>query len=76
MPATGNIQDVADGTWVYWIAPQYMDIGNGFKIPQRVRVELYRVNDALNNEGERLVSDSVFVDVPQTLGQITLGANG
>ena len=39
-------------------------------------MELYRVNDAVNNEGERLVSDSLFVDVPEHIGQITLSKDG
>ena len=73
VPDSGKIQDVTDGVWVWWIEPEEMDIGKGFKVPGRVRVELYRVNDAMTNEGERLVSDSLFVDVPKDLGSITLG---
>ncbi len=72
VPETGNIQDVNEGTWVWWIEPQDMDV-NKFQLPKRVRVELYRVNDAKTNEGERLVSDSLFVDVPAELGDIILG---
>ncbi len=71
LPDTGSIQDVADGFWVYWIQPE--DLTMDFALPQKVRVELYRVNDAMNNEGHRLVSDSMFVDMPQPLGSITLG---
>ncbi len=33
----------------------------------KVRAELYRVNDALTNEGQRLVSDSLFEAVPEVL---------
>ncbi len=69
VPATGNIQDVWDGTWIYWIEPtENLDLT---KLTQ-VRVELYRVNNALTNEGERLVSDSLFVEVPKDLPEITL----
>ena len=74
VPDTGNIQDVNDGAWVWWIEPQDMDMSK-FQLPSRVRVELYRVNDALTNEGERLVSDSLFADVPAELGSITLNAS-
>ena len=35
-------------------------------------MELYRVNDALTNEGQRLVSDSLYVDVPENLPSISL----
>ena len=71
VPATGNIQDVTDGTWIYWIEPG--DLTGGFTMPQKVRAELYRVNDAVTNEGQRLVSDSLFETVPETLPTITLG---
>ena len=37
-----------------------------------VRAELYRVNDALTNEGQRLVSDSLFVEMPKELPDISL----
>ena len=71
VPATGNIQDVTDGTWIYWIEPG--DMTAGFTMPQKVRAELYRVNNALTNEGQRLVSDSLFETVPESLPTITLG---
>ncbi len=70
VPEDGPIQDTRDGVWVYWIEPQ--DMENGFVMPQKVRAELYRVNNAQTNEGERLVSDSLFVTVPDTLGDITI----
>ncbi len=60
-----KIGDTADGRWVYWIAP-------GSTLPKQVRAELYRVNDAFTNEGQRLVADTVFVDVPADLPGITL----
>lgn len=73
VPETGNIQDVSDGTWIYWIEPtETLDLA---KLKQ-VRVELYRVNNALTNEGERLVSDSLFVPVPEELPEITLSGGG
>ena len=71
MPETGNIQDVSDGKWVYWIAP---NSENQSKITS-VRAELYRVDDALTNEGQRLVSDSYFVEMPSVLPKITLTQN-
>ena len=72
VPKTGNIQDTNDGVWLYWIQPE--DLKNGFTLPSKVRAELYRVNNAQTNEGERLVSDSLFVEVPQQPGSITLSA--
>lgn len=69
-PGSGLLEDVSNGTWIYWIEPSDSVSLSGIS---RVRAELYRVNDALTNEGERLVSDSMFVDVPYTLPEITLG---
>ncbi|MDE6088559.1 MAG: M60 family metallopeptidase [Oscillospiraceae bacterium] len=57
VPEEGDITNVSDGVWVYWIEPEYL---KKMDLPEKVRVELYRVNDALTNEGQRLVSDSLF----------------
>ncbi len=70
VPETGNIRDVSDGTWIYWIDPQ--DTVDLTKLV-KVRAELYRVDDALTNEGERMVSDSLFEGMPQTLPEIQIG---
>lgn len=72
VPDTGNIEDVSDGTWIYWIEPE--QLGN-FTRPTQVRAELYRVNAAGTNEGQRLVSDSLFVNMPDQLPDITLSSN-
>ncbi|MDE5853495.1 MAG: M60 family metallopeptidase, partial [Ruminococcus sp.] len=73
VPDNSNIANVSDGTWIYWIEPD--QIKNMDKIPEMVRVELYRVNNALTNEGQRLVSDSLFETVPDKLPAITLNGN-
>jgi len=72
VPAKGNIANVSDGTWIYWIEPEQL---TGMNMPEKVRAELYRVNDALTNEGQRLVSDSLFESLPDTLPDITLGGS-
>ncbi|MDE6763861.1 MAG: M60 family metallopeptidase, partial [Oscillospiraceae bacterium] len=69
-PGSGLLEDVANGTWIYWIEPSENVSFGGIS---QVRAELYRVNNALTNEGERLVSDSMFVDFPQMLPEISLG---
>lgn len=71
VPETGNIQDVSDGTWIYWIDPQ----DSAQLAGKQVRAELYRVNDAQTNEGQRLVSDSLYVEVPQEMLEIELNGN-
>lgn len=67
VPDTGLIQDVSEGTWIYWIEPQYADTLESIV---KVRAELYRVNNAHTNEGQRLVSDTLFADMPKTLPEI------
>lgn len=60
VPDTGDIGEVSDGSWVYWIEPQYeIDLQK----LKSVRAELYRVDDAFDNTGQRLVSDSLSVEV-------------
>ncbi len=65
VPDKGDLANTSDGRWVYWI-------DNNAVKPKRVRVELYRVDDATTNEGQRLVSDSLWVEVPTELPQITI----
>lgn len=67
IPSEGNLRDVSNGTWIYWIEPgQSQD----FSDIDRVRVELYRVNNAQTNEGQRMVSDSVYEEMPKKLSEI------
>ena len=69
VPAEGEIKNVWDGTWVYWIEPgQQADLSGITK----VRAELYRVNNALTNEGQRLVSDSLWETMPTQLPDVKL----
>lgn len=71
VPETGDITDVSDGRWIYWIEPSQQE---GWQPPTRVRAELYRVNNALTNEGQRLVSDTLYTDMPERLPEIEFGA--
>ena len=57
VPKSGVITDVSDGTWVYWIEPEDVE---RMIWPEKVRVELYRVNNIITNEGQRIVSDSLY----------------
>ncbi len=66
----GLLGEVSDGKWVYYIEPQYIPQ----VLPEKVRVELYRVDDAETNEGERLVSTTLFTEVPRELPEIVLDA--
>jgi len=72
VPAEGNIANVSAGTWIYWIEPEQLE---KMEKPEKVRAELYRVNNALTNEGQRLVSDSLFEALPEALPDITLSGS-
>ncbi len=70
VPENGMLGEVSDGIWIYWIEPE-----NG-QLPDLtgkiVRAQLYRVDNALTNEGQRLVSDTLPLQIPAVLDGITL----
>ena len=68
------ITDVSNGTFVYWVDPEDVD---SMIWPEKVRVELYRFNNAQTMEGQRMVSDSLFEAVPDRseMSPITIGGN-
>ena len=69
-PEDGQFGEVSEGYWVYWIEPDHLDRS---ALPETVRAELYRVDNALTNEGQRLTSDTLTVQMPEQLPQITIG---
>lgn len=69
VPENGMLGEVSDGIWIYWIEPDA--IPNDLK-GQTVRAQLYRVDHALTNEGQRIVSDTLPLKIPDELEQITL----
>lgn len=71
-PEDGDLTNISDGIWVYFITPDAMPDA----LPQRLRAELYRVDNALTQEGQRLVSSTIYVEVPETLPEITLSETG
>ena len=74
VPDGSVITEVSNGTWVYWINPENI---TNMVWPKEVRVELYRVNNALSSEGQRIVSDSLFetVAAKDKMPSITLDGN-
>ena len=72
-PKDALLGETSDGTWIYWIEPSAGI--SAADLPGKVRAELYRVDNALTNEGQRLVSDTEFTAVPQTLPDINLGSS-
>lgn len=71
VPNDGNIQTVSDGTWFYIIDPADLP-----DLPENgtIRAELYRVDNASTNEGQRLVSDTLPIKIPdiENLPDITI----
>ncbi|MCM1507109.1 MAG: fibronectin type III domain-containing protein [Ruminococcus flavefaciens] len=68
VPDGKDITEVSNGTWIYWIEPDYIPDN----LPETVRAELYRVNDAVTNQGQRLVSDTLYEEIPDKLPEITI----
>lgn len=65
VPENAHLGEISKGSYIYWISPE--DVA---KLTSKVMVEMYRVNDAQTNEGQRLVSDSLYVNVPAALPEI------
>ena len=70
-PKNGLLGDVSEGYWVYWIEPDALE---GMTMPETVRAELYRVDEATTNVGQRLTSDTLPVELPEPLPSITIGS--
>ncbi len=71
VPKDGNLGETSDGTWVYYVEPDQLDLAS-LKNISGVRGELYRVDNALTLEGERIVSDTQVISIPDTIPEITL----
>lgn len=71
-PGNAMLGEVSDGIWIYWIAPE--NLGKDFQknLPEAVRAEMYRVDDALTNEGARQVSDTLLYSMPAQLPPVSL----
>ena len=68
-PVDGQLGNIESGRWIFFIDDkEYIEQLKG----KEIKVELYRVDDALTNAGERLVSDTFYVKVPEELPEITL----
>ncbi len=57
MNSEGGVAEIASGIWFYVVTPEQYASMQG----KSVRAELYRVNDAETNEGQRLTSTSLSV---------------
>lgn len=73
VPENGALGETSSGTWIYYIRPEHW---TKEQLPKQVRAELYRVDDAHSNQGERLVSNTLFVNIPEKLPDITIQSQG
>ncbi len=73
VPENGNLGETSDGTWVYYVEKGQFDAET--LAGKDVRAELYRVDNALTLEGERITSDTLVIKIPSTLQSITLTGN-
>lgn len=70
VPNNGNLEEIAEGNWVYWVEPDYID---QFMKNKQIFAELYRTDTAdAKEDGQRLVSDTFKIDVPNELPEISL----
>lgn len=70
-PKDGNLGETSEGTFVYYVEPEHWS-EETIQNLQSVRGELYRVDEALTMQGERIVSDTQLIPVPSSLPAITL----
>lgn len=69
IPENGNIGEISEGTWIYWVDKDDIDMKN---LPESVKVQLYRVDDKDTLKGQRLTSDTLDVALPANLPKIHL----
>lgn len=69
-PTDAELGAVSSGTWIYSIEPD--ENGQLPALPKNIKAELYRVDNAVTLEGQRFVSDTLTVEVPEQLGDIII----
>ena len=65
IPEGANINEISKGSYIYWIDPKDKEL-----LTSKIKLELYRVNNAITNEGQRLVSDTLYYDIPEKFDEI------
>lgn len=61
VPEDAPLGSVSSGKWIYWLSEDEYD-----SLTNKVKAELYRYNELVDDApiGQRLVSDTLYVDVP------------
>lgn len=72
IPEHSPLNEIARGTWIYWIEPSEVE---HMEMPTSIKAELYRVDDASDNSGQRMVSDTLSIQIPAVLPEIELSSS-
>ena len=73
VPNNGKLEEVSEGNWIYWVTPE--DSANFMTDNEEIFAELYRTDTAdAQDDGQRLVSNTFKIDVPDVLPEISLSA--
>ncbi|MGL5316648.1 MAG: hypothetical protein ACRC92_25545, partial [Peptostreptococcaceae bacterium] len=78
LPQDSQLDEVAQGTWIYWITPEQEDLvvnGESNIEGTKVKAELYRYNKLDSNNapvGQRLVSDTFLYELPSDLSELPI----
>lgn len=69
-PDGTDIMEISEGTWIFVV-----DEDTFVSLGDKIKVNLYRVDDAISSTGQRFVSNTLYVALPEVLPEITL-SNG
>ncbi|HAX73993.1 MAG TPA: hypothetical protein DCY20_10760 [Firmicutes bacterium] len=73
IPSDGNLEEISEGTWIYWVEPEFVE---QFMENELIFAELYRTDTAnLAAGGQRLVSNTFKVTIPEQLPEISFSNN-
>ncbi len=75
IPNSGKLDEVSEGNWIYWVTPE--DAKNFMTDNEEIFAELYRTDTAdAQDGGQRLVSNTFKIQVPDVLPEISLSGKG
>lgn len=75
IPNSGNLEEISEGNWIYWVTPEHS--GSFMTDNKEIFAELYRTDSAdAQDGGQRLVSNTFKIEVPNELPEISLSSKG
>lgn len=71
IPNSVDLGEISEGNWIYWVTPENQ--GSFMEDNKEIFAELYRTDTAdASDGGQRLVSNTFKIDVPDVLPEISL----